>query len=282
LASAAIGLTACNREERSPVEANPERARGSARIALPQLPPGFLADSSQKALFALDIVGPGRDTIRRSSFILPGEPAHFLFVDGIPAGLNRFYARLYRLDSAGGYAEQTHVGLDSAVISASREAQLRLYLRQFKGSVQLCIEVEGWPSDFTCAGYPPFPPPPPAGVPRVAGCYTLRVSHTSPGSVQDSVSIGRLEIIQRDSSLLGIIDWQSGGRDSARGAVSGRLARFDDPRGVGFDFRAQIDSAGPLSGPFSDSLRNIRGTGSALPRPTCSPDSEPPPPAFFP
>jgi len=75
---AALGLYACNQSDKSPVQVE-STGKGSARIALPALPAGFLIDSSQKALFTLEVSGPTKDTIRRSEYLLPGAPSNFLF-----------------------------------------------------------------------------------------------------------------------------------------------------------------------------------------------------------
>ena len=253
---AALGLYACNQSEKSPVQVDPS-GKGSARIALPALPAGFLIDSSQKALFSLEIVGPGSDTLRRSTYLLPGQPSHFLSVDGIPVGFNTFIGRLFRLDSASGKAEQTHVGMDSAVIEAGSTAQIRLILRQFTGSADVCIEVEGWASDSSCL------PPPPVTNP-IASCYVLEISKagTTPG--HDTITTASLHISQFDSSLMAKVRWNSGQVDSASGYFAGSYFYIGYGGPSNFQFSGARSPIGDtLVGQFNDSLRRIMGTARA-------------------
>lgn len=252
-ALAALGLYACNQSDKSPVQVD-SAGKGSARIALPALPAGFLVDSSQKALFSLEIVGPGSDTLRRSTYLLPGQPSHFLSVDGIPVGFNTFIGRLFRLDSASGKAEQTHVGMDSAVIEGGRTAQIRLVLRQFTGSADVCIEVEGWASDSSCV------PPPPVVQPLV-GCHVLQVRMTGATPGQDTLTSAFLNISRYDSSLRAIVRWNSGQVDSTSGYLAGMDSiYFGYGEPSDFQFRGKLDPTGDtLTGWFNDSLRRISG-----------------------
>jgi hypothetical protein len=254
-ALAALGLYACNQPDKSPVQVDPA-GKGSARIALPALPAGFLVDSSQKALFSLEIIGPDSDTLRRSSYLLPGEPSHYLSVEGIPAGFNTFIGRLFRLDSASGKAEQTHVGRDSALIDAGRTAQIRLVLRPFTGSADVCIEVEGWASDSSCV-----PPPPPPIDTSIVGCHVLNVLKTGTTPGHDTLTSAFVNISRYDSSLKAIVIWNSGQMDSTFGYLVGMDSIYF---GYGlpsdFQFRGKVGPTNDtIIGWFNDSLRRISG-----------------------
>lgn len=250
---AALGLAACDRESPSPT--SPEAAgSGSARIALPELPAGYLADPSQRAFFSLVITGPGNDTLRRSAYLLPGGAGHDLTVDGIPAGPTRFLGTLYRTDSAGGTGAPTHTGTDSAVIRPGQTAQVHLFLRKYTGSANVCVEVEGWPSDPAC-----LPKPKPIDV---GGCYALQVKANG----SDTVIRATLRILQKDTSLFGTIAWPWGLTDTATG-----ILRWDGVVYLGwqgradFVFKADVDSSGRLSGWFRDGSLGIDGNAQAFP-----------------
>lgn len=268
---AVLGLAACNRGDKAPTQPGIQAGTGSARVELPAMPPGFLADSSQKALFALDIVGPDRDTLRRSAYILPGEPSHPLIVAGVPAGVNIFYGRLYRVDSSGRKAELTHVGQDSAEINPGREAQVRLFLRQYAGSAKVCVQVEGWPSDSTCL--PPPPPKPPA-VASIFGCWSLQVAKAGAKPGEDPTLQGHLIIVQRDSMYSAELTWASGRVDTASALYRPGLplAYFGEGGHGGFRFKAHLDSANEMYGPFVDTALHIDAQARAV-RSVCATDT---------
>jgi len=175
LAMAAFSLSACDQADKSPVQADPHGGQGSARIALPKLPAGYLAAQGQQAWFSLIISGQGMSPLTRTWIVGPDAPPP-LSVDGIPAGLRSFRGRLIRIDSAGGDTTVTHEGVDSAWIQRDSVAEVHLFLSQLGsvGSAHVCVEVEGWASDSACVQ----PPPPPIG--SVSGCYALAVSKPGP------------------------------------------------------------------------------------------------------
>ncbi|MBW8890099.1 MAG: hypothetical protein JF616_20280 [Fibrobacteres bacterium] len=280
LALAAFGLFACNQADKSPVQADPHAAKGSARIVLPKLPAGYLAAPSQQAWFALTISGSGMAPMTRSWIVGPDAPPP-LFIDSIPVGLRSFRGRLIRIDSSGKDTSVTHEGVDSAWIQRDSVAEVHLFLRQLGslGSAHVCVEVEGWASDSSCITPPPPPPPPFPG--SLSGCYALVVSKPSPVPGRDTLFKGALRLIQSDSLVQGTVSWSSGVSDTATGVYSRTGQVY---LGIGrsdFSFQAQLDSTGRLTGYFYDSLRFIMGQavatpGSCLPETTVVP---PPPPA---
>lgn len=277
-ALAAFGLSGCNQADKSPVQADPHGSKGSARIALPKLPAGYLAAAGQRAWFSLVISGQGMAPMTRSWIVGPDAPPP-LEVDGIPVGLRSFYGRLIRIDSSGGDTTVTHEGVDSAWIQRDSVAEVHLYLRQLGsvGSAHVCVEVEGWASDTSCVAPPPPPPPVPGGL---FGCYALVVSKPGPIPGKDTLFKGALRIMQTDSLVFGTVTWNSGVTDSASGIyLGGSSIHLGTGRFSDFSFQAQIDSAGRLTGYFYDSLRFIMGNAQATPA-SCYPDTTvtPPPP----
>ena len=63
--AAALALSGCNQPERSPMRSETKGPSGSARIALPDIPAGYLPDSGSKAWFSLTITGAGMAPSRR-------------------------------------------------------------------------------------------------------------------------------------------------------------------------------------------------------------------------
>jgi hypothetical protein len=263
--SALLGLAACDREDKSPTSPDPKAAMGSARIALPKLPAGYV-DSGQQALFALTISGSGMVPIQKSWYLSPdhSEP---IVVGGIPVGVRSFYGRLIRLDA--GDTTVTHEGTDSAYIQRDTTAEVHLFLRAAGlGSVHVCVEVEGWPADPTCIVPPPMP--------WVAGCYDLTVSNFSPTG--DSLYRASLRIDQMDSVLFGFIDWKSGGHDTSAGRLfPGPAAYFGYEQPGDFQFKSMVDSNGFLQGPFFERKMGIEGFARGI-RASCVPETLPPPP----
>jgi hypothetical protein len=275
LALAAFSMSACNQPDKSPVQADPQGSKGSARIALPKLPAGYLAAAGQQAWFSLTVTGQGMAPMTRSWIVGPDAPPP-LAVDGIPVGLRSFRGRLIRIDSLGGDTTVTHEGVDSAWIQRDSVAEVHLFLHQLGsvGSAHVCVEVEGWASDSSCVPPPPPPPEP------LFGCYALVVSKPGPIPGKDSLFKGSLNIMRTDSLVFGTVTWSPGYTDSASGVYFGGsninlgTGRFSD-----FSFQAQRDSVGRLTGYFYDSLRSIMGNAQATPA-SCYPETTvtPPPP----
>lgn len=265
----AIGLIACDKEDRSPTQPEGKDGKGSARIALPKLPAGYLADSGQKALFSLTITGNGMDPIMKSWYLSPDRPQPIL-VAGIPVGERHFYGRLIRIDANTGDTAVTHEGEDSAYIERGATADVHLYLRAGGfGSAHVCVEVEGWPVDSTCI------PPPPPPVLNVEGCYFLQIK------ASDSLLKASLRILRNDTSLFGTLTWGDGQVDTATG-----ILRWDGVVYLGwqgradFIYKAQVDSSGTLYGSLRDSVRNVYSDFARAFPTSCT--TPPPPPQPLP
>jgi hypothetical protein len=261
---AALGLSGCDRQDRSPTQPDEKGLTGSARVALPSLPAGYLADSTQTAWFSLSITGPGMTPILKSWTLSPNHSEPVL-VQGIPAGMRNFYGRLVRVDPGKGDTTITHVGTDSAYIQSGAVAEVHLYLKAAgSGSAHVCVEVEGWPADPTCI----VPPP----VINVAGCYSLRVINSNAARGQDTLE-ARLRITQSDTSLQAWVTWASGQTDSTIGAILfGETVYVGwGAAGSAFHFKAARDSMGVLHGWVMDADRNLSGEAHARPAP-CLPE----------
>jgi hypothetical protein len=259
---AAIGLAGCDRQDRSPTQAEEQGGTGSARVALPSLPAGYLADSAQTAWFSLSITGPGMAPILKSWTLSPDrtEP---VIVQGIPAGMRGFHGRLVRIDPVKGDTTVTHEGSDSAYVQGGATAEVHLYLKAAgSGSAHVCVEVEGWPADPTC-----IVPPPPMDV---TGCYRIQVTKPGAPASPDTVFRGKLRLVAHGDTVEGTIDW--GGRaDTGRGVIMpdgiiyfeaadgfylkghpdslGYWGFFDDSAGIGGLLRADgISCEAPVPG----------------------------------
>jgi hypothetical protein len=250
--AAALALSACDMQERSPTRSEPKAETGSARLALPKLPAGYLSDSGQKAWFSLSITGPGMDPILKT-WSLSGTTAPPVLVAGIPAGMRAFRGRLLRVDPGRGDTTVTHEGVDSAYIAHDSVTEVRLYLKDaVLGSAHVCVEVEGWPADPGCIA----PPPP---VPGAAGCFTFQVAKPGPqGTRQDTLFRGRLRLDRTGGVLEAILDWGDGRmrRAEARVANDGVLSTVP---GGDFTLKGHPDSSG-FWGSFDDSLLGISGS----------------------
>lgn len=267
-ALAALGLAGCDNPAKSPLQSETDAGLGSARLSLPKLPAGYLADSGQQALFELTVSGAGMDPIIRYWSLFPGA-AQPVLVPEIPAGVRSFQGRLIRIDPMAGDTTVTHEGADSAWIERGKETVVRLYLRAGpSGNAHICVEVEGWPADPSCV------PPPPPPVPKVEGCYSLIITKSGPGI--DTLLTASLRIFQRDTLLTGIVKWGQGGADTADGLLRpDRALYLGWPNRGDFLFKALIDSAGTLVGQYYDSTRNIANPARAT-RTLCSVIGPPP------
>ncbi|NLD94782.1 MAG: hypothetical protein GX639_19170 [Fibrobacter sp.] len=138
-----FGLFSCSQNASISSSGNPTEQTGSVEITLPDLSKGALSKSDallDTNSLNLIITGANMDTIKYSwqKFDLRGQKVR---INGIPAGVNRYFA---------GYLTEksnivTHTGKVAATIEAGRVAQLTLKLSA-TGSVDLCIEIEGYPS----------------------------------------------------------------------------------------------------------------------------------------
>jgi hypothetical protein len=264
--AAAMGLFACDRAD--PVSHGPDAATGSARVALPALPSGYLA-AGATARLRLDITGQGMTPIYFEQTLSEGKPTT-LDMEGIPPGLRIFHGVLMRIDSTGWDSSITHEGSVSAEIQATATANVALFLKSTgTGSAHVCLQVEGWPLDSTCVK------PPPPVFPSYAGCYALTV--TKHGPRHDTLFQAKLRILQSDSSLFAVTTWNSGAKDSAEGIVT-PFGFNIGPRAAQFQFTGHSDSStvGGLLGYFQDSARGIYGNAVAVPAP-CDTAVAPPP-----
>lgn len=269
---ASLGLFACDRPDAVPT--GPDAATGTARVALPALPAGYLA-GAEAAWLRLDITGPGMVPIFAAETLYVGQSAT-LEVKGIPPGTRVFHGTLYRTDSAGGDTAATHEGSVTALIQAGATANVPLFLKSTdSGSAHICLQVEGWPVDSSCAQPPPQP-----RYPDLAGCYALTV--TKPGPRQDSLFKATLRITQYDSSLFAVATWKSGAKDSATGYVlPGGGGFYLGSHPSQFVFKGNLDTgSGGLSGYFQDSARGISGDASAG-RVACDTVTPPPPDSVY-
>lgn len=261
LTVAAFGIFACNRMDKPSGPSPSGEVTGSARIRLPTVPIGFAPDSSLDStgsmVFQLTVTGPGMSPIHASWDLNPGRSERVLLGD-IPVGWPRvFSGRLVWL-GAWGDSSVTHEGVDSAEIFRDSVAEVALYLRKkgSTGAAEVCVEVEGWPSDSTCIKRPTFP------ITDVAGCWQVTVRRYVDS--QDTVlRIGRLGITQRDTALTGKLAWASGQVESAPGVyvpVATGLVLLGNPAGGSFYLKAYFDSNGvDLAGDYRDSARIFEG-----------------------
>ena len=143
--------------------------------------------------------------------------------------------------------------------SGTSVAEVALYLRKkgSTGAAEVCVEVEGWPSDSTCIKRPTFP------ITDVAGCWQVTVRPYF--DTHDSIlRVGRLGITQRDTALTGTITWASGQVERAPGVyyptATGLVIFGREFNGGGFYLKAYFDTTGvELQGNYRDSARIYEG-----------------------
>lgn len=252
--AAALALSGCNQPERSPMRSETKGPSGSARIALPDIPAGYLPDSGSKAWFSLTITGAGMDPILKTwSLKGAGGTDAPVLVEGIPAGMRSFRGRLIRIDSGKRDTTVTHEGVDSAFIVGDSVAEVRLYLKAAGlGAAKVCVEVEGWPADSACIA-------PPSPLPDVAGCYAITVDKPGPkDSRQDTLFRGRLRLTQSGGNLKATLDRGNGRMEKADGQV-GNDGVIDFEAGGDFILKGHPDSSG-FWGFFTDSSHGISGS----------------------
>jgi hypothetical protein len=275
-ALASFGLFACNQPDKIAAPGtgtHSQTGKGSAHVRLPSIPADYLAKSAAgspvKALFALTITGDGMAPIYQSWVLTPGQPQS-AYIGDIPVGYRVFYGRLIKLDTAFGDTSVTHEGSDSAWIERDSITDVNLFLRKAGGgAAHVCVEVEGWPTDSTC-----YKPPIPQ-YPRFGGCWNLSVLKKGATPKQDTVFKAKLSIQQRDSIVSGVLTWNSGARDTARGQIYGTTILLENSSNNGqFTLKADlvqivVDTLNPieLRGWFDSRTRNISGaaTGSRAP-----------------
>jgi hypothetical protein len=275
-----IAIIACNQMDKltsKPVEHR--EGTGMARMKLPSLPKGFIPDSTLdpvgQAYFQLTISGNDMDPIYQSWMLYAGQTGP-VTISGIPVGYDRvFTGRLLWMSSKTGDTAVTHEGATKANIYRDSIADVVLYLQKKSGgSANICIEVEGWQNDSAC-----IRPPPPPFEGNVGGCWSIWVNDYS--GPNDSGFYGSLNISQYDSSLLGVVTWQSGGTDSASGTFwpDMGLVKFGQSGHWGtFYLKAYLDSSRYiLRGEYQDANRGISG-GLIGYRTQCDSIIEPPPP----
>jgi hypothetical protein len=270
-------LSGCNRPDQITNPGKSPQGTGSARLALPSIPPEFLAGDSSgpgaRTLFALTISGIGMAPIQKSWNLVPG-PQPSVYVNDIPVGIERrFYGRIIRIDSVEGDTSVAYEGVDSASIDLYKVAEVHLYLQKTGGgSAHICVEVEGWQSDSTCVR------PPDVVYPNVSGCWNLSIDDSLTASGKDSVQMAKLHIIQWDDTIIATVTLNSGARDSAVGIVDQGGGIYLGYNGLGqFRLKAHLDSGRQsFNGIFLDSLRSLSGSvrGNAAP---CDTATEPPP-----
>lgn len=201
-AAAAFGLLACNQPDPSAVP--PESASGSARVALPELPSGYLAGYAQAILY-LDVTGPGMAPIRIAAPLAEGK-AGSVDVKGIPPGKPRvFHGLLVRIDGSKKDSTVTHEGSDTTGIQAGVVTEVHLFLKaNGLGGAHVCLDVEGWPSNPAC-GKPPIPQP---GFPKVdsLACWAVEQRTTDGRTMK-----GSLWVAWRGAALQGLFQWDWNG-----------------------------------------------------------------------
>jgi hypothetical protein len=149
----------------------------------------------------------------------------------------------------------THEGAESAYISRDAVAEVRLFLREGgSGKAHVCVMVEGWPMDSSCYI------PPVDSLPHVDGCWIIEV--VKKGPKKDTVFTGNLRIDQFDRVIRSRIFWYSS-VDSAMGEVFPGGTVYLGLNGGTHLFKSSLDSAGRLTGWFSDSARGIEGFATA-------------------
>jgi hypothetical protein len=261
LTVAAFGIFACNRMDKPSGPSPTSEATGSARIRLPTVPIGFAPDSSSDStgsmVFQLTVTGPGMSPIHASWDLTPGRSEKVLLAD-IPVGWPRVFSGRLLWLSAWGDSSVTHEGVDSAEIFRDKVAEVALYLRKkgSTGTAEVCVEVEGWPSDSTCIKRPTFP------ITDVAGCWEVTVRRYF--ETHDSLlRIGTLGITQMDTALTGTITWASGQVEYAQGfyyPVSTGLVILGREIPGDYYLKAYFDTTGvELQGGYRDSAGIYEG-----------------------
>jgi hypothetical protein len=253
-ALAALGLFACEPND----SAGPAKTgSGSARVAVPALPAGYLAGASQAILF-LDVTGAGMAPMHFSASMTEGKPIT-MTLSGIPAGSGRiFHGQLVRLDSTQRDTMVTHEGSDTAAILAGASTDVHLYLKAVGGgAVRVCLDVEGWPANQACENPQPKP------LPNVAGCYDLVVAKRGPAV--DSLFNGKMRLTQTDSFVSAVVTWSANAKDTA----SGRLV-LEGSRPVvslqgQFSYKALFDSVTGLYGGSYYGPSGVYGEATAKP-----------------
>lgn len=277
LSVAAFGMFACNQVEKPSGPSASREATGSARIRLPTLPIGFVPDSSLDSngsmLFQLTVTGPGMSPIRASWDLEPGRAEKVLLSD-IPVGWPRVFSGRLLWKSAWGDSSVTHEGVDSAEISSDKVAEVALYLRKkgSTGAAEICVDVEGWPSDTTCIRRPTLP------IRDAAGCWQLTVRRFF--ETHDRLlRTGKIEITRQDTVLTGTITWASGQVERAPGIYTPAgtgLVLFGHEGAGDFYLKAYFDSNGiELQGDYRDRARTVEG-GLRATRIGCDSTSPPP------
>ena len=261
LTVAAFGIFACNRMDKPSGPSPTSEATGSARIRLPTVPTGFASDSSRdssgRMVFELTVTGPGMSPIHASWDLNPGKSEKVMLGD-IPVGWPRVFSGRLLWLSAWGDSSVTHEGVDSAEISHDKIAEVGLYLRKkgSTGAAEVCVEVEGWPSDSTCIKRPTFP------ITDAAGCWEVAVRRYFDNH-DTLLRIGKLGITQMDTVLAGTITWASGQVEHAPGIyypVSTGLVKFGHEGFGDYYLKAYFDSTGlELQGDYHDSARIYDG-----------------------
>jgi hypothetical protein len=269
LAMAAFGLFACNQEEKIASPGKTMEGVGSARLALPDIPAGYLDDSSKsiQAWFALTVSGDGMNPIHQTWVIHPEKPGD-LIVPGIPAGARFFHGELVKI--SGKDTVVTHAGEDSVRIEAGKTAEVYLFLRKAGGgTAHVCVDVEGWPSDGSCLK------PPVDAVPDYNGCWNIgTVTFAVPPAMHEAER-ARLQIIQEDTTLLAVATWSTGEADTGRGIV-----RYPDGTAIisegGLYFKGSMDpTRSSIKGSLRSDAKRITGDAEGK-RVNCD---EPPVPA---
>jgi hypothetical protein len=142
-----FGLFSCSQNASVSTNVNPSELTGSVEVTLPDLSKGALAKSAlllDANSLNLFITGANMDTIKYSwpMYSLKGQRVQ---INGIPAGTNRIFSGF--LTEKSGIV--THTGKVAATITAGVVVPVHLKLSA-TGSVDLCIEIEGYPS--SCNG----------------------------------------------------------------------------------------------------------------------------------
>ena len=195
-ALAAFGLFACDPDD----SAGPAQGvAGAARVAVPALPADYLTAGS-KAIFYLDVTGPGMAPIHYSTALSEGKPVNMV-ISGIPAGGSRvFHGLLVRVDSTRRDTLATHEGSDTVAIAAGPATDVHLYLKALAaGTARVCLDVEGWPANPACdSATPPD---------RTAGFDSVECWKVSQTTVDGRAMQGTLWVGWRAASLAGWFQW---------------------------------------------------------------------------
>jgi len=142
-----FGLFSCSQNASISSTGNPSELTGSAEVTLPDLSSSGLAKSAlllDANALNLFITGDNMDTIKYSWPIssLKGQQVR---INGIPAGKSRYFSG-FLTDKSG---IVTHMGKVAATVTAGTVVTVVLKLSA-TGSVNLCIEIEGYPT--SCSG----------------------------------------------------------------------------------------------------------------------------------